>query len=445
MRSLNIPLQECDFTALIRCCCCNRCSDKALTLYKDMQTLNIIPKLRTFYPLLRVLLTDFLSNKDTQIHDQRIQDVFFVVFDEVVSRYNLTPAEREYLIAIEFAAAAEDSTRFYAILHNMMEDVLIPESDLCWKTIEKCFSLLPSSVISGRRFTIQLSEVDTGSGIVQCNSEKLRSIDLEADTRQQLLQQLESFAVVNDPARKIKLNNKVKEEKKLRISKSQENKHSALKEPIHPSSGVAIESKATSSSKATSHNDDNWRRQVWSNFKSWLKDGPASSSLVADSSLPATAQQESDPEEPWFDIVIDGANVGYYKQNFAGAPTHVDYKQIDQMLSFLVGKQHKPLLVLHCRHVDEKNFPPGAEGKEISRLVQGWRATGRLFSTPRSFNDDWFWLYAAVNYNSMVITNDEMRDHHFQLLSPRYNDSSSSSSSSSSSTSSSSSSSSNSN
>eukprot|EP01035_Chromulina_nebulosa_P025750 gene25750-33629_t len=359
MRSLHIPLQECDFTALIRCCCCNHCSDKALALYSDMKSLNIIPKLRTFYPLLRVLLTDFLSNNDTRIHDERIQDIFFVVFDEVVSRYNLIPAEREYLIAIEFAAAAGDSTRFYAILHNMMEDVLIPESDLCWETIERCFSLMPSSAVSGKRYTIQLSEVDTGTGVVQCNSEKLRSIDLEADTREQLLQQLESFAVVSDPQRKIKLNNKVKEEKKLEIKyKNSALKGSSSAEPILPSNGV--DTATLTAHKGTHHNDGNWRSQVWSNFKSWLKGGPASPS-GANSSVP----QEGDHDEPWFDIVIDSANVGYYKQNFAGAPTHVDYKQIDQMLSFLVGKQHKPLLVLHCRHVDEKNFPPGAEGKEI--------------------------------------------------------------------------------
>ena len=442
MRSHHIPLQECDFTAMIRCCCCNNCSDKALSLYKDMQSLSIIPKLRTFYPLLRVLLTDFLSNKDSHIHEQRIQDIFFVVFEEVFGRYNLIPAEREYLIAIEFAAVAGDSTRFYAILHSMMEDVLVPESELCWTAIERCFSLLSASAMPGGSYTIQISEVDASSGVIQCNSERLRSIDLEADTREQLLLQLESFAVISDPGRKVKLNNKVKEEKKLQI-KSYENRNSApgpLKEASSNELGnseptlqshrsVSVESKGTGASSVSQPNnlnDDNWRRQVWSNFRTWLKkdhsthaqadisSGGGSSSVQA-----AAVQREDGRDAPWFDIVIDGANVGYYKQNFVGAPTHVDYQQIDQMLTFLVSKQHKPLLVLHCRHVDEKNFPPGAEGREIGRLVQSWRATGRLFATPRSFNDDWFWLYAAVKHNSMVITNDEMRDHHFQLLSPR--------------------------
>ena len=36
-------------------------------------------------------------------------------------------------------------------------------------------------------------------------------------------------------------------------------------------------------------------------------------------------------------------------------------------------------------------------------------------------NDDWFWMHAALvlGPGTLVLTNDEMRDHHFQMLSPR--------------------------
>ena len=27
-------------------------------------------------------------------------------------------------------------------------------------------------------------------------------------------------------------------------------------------------------------------------------------------------------------MIIDGANIGYFKQNFAGAPDHIEYKQV---------------------------------------------------------------------------------------------------------------------
>ncbi|CAM9583648.1 unnamed protein product, partial [Hapterophycus canaliculatus] len=39
---------------------------------------------------------------------------------------------------------------------------------------------------------------------------------------------------------------------------------------------------------------------------------------------------------------------------------------------------------------------------------------------PRN-NDDWYWLYAAVYIGGsvLVLTNDEMRDHHFSMLSHR--------------------------
>ena len=41
-----------------------------------------------------------------------------------------------------------------------------------------------------------------------------------------------------------------------------------------------------------------------------------------------------------------------------------------------------------------------------------------LFTTPGGSNDDWYWLYAAVTAGpeGKLITNDELRDHVFQML-----------------------------
>ena len=44
---------------------------------------------------------------------------------------------------------------------------------------------------------------------------------------------------------------------------------------------------------------------------------------------------------------------------------------------------------------------------------------------PKQMNDDWFWLYAGVvsttaNSSSIIISNDQMRDHHFQMLSMKH-------------------------
>ena len=45
-----------------------------------------------------------------------------------------------------------------------------------------------------------------------------------------------------------------------------------------------------------------------------------------------------------------------------------------------------------------------------------------LYTTPAGSNDDWYWLHAAVTAGTggILVTNDELRDHVFQMLpSPR--------------------------
>jgi hypothetical protein len=60
------------------------------------------------------------------------------------------------------------------------------------------------------------------------------------------------------------------------------------------------------------------------------------------------------------------------------------------------------------------NFPKVSDGG------CRWEDEGLLYSTPSHWNDDWFWLYCGVSWGCFVLTNDEMRDHHFNMLSPRY-------------------------
>ena len=113
------------------------------------------------------------------------------------------------------------------------------------------------------------------------------------------------------------------------------------------------------------------------------------------------------------DVLIDGANVGFFKQNFASAPKHVDYEQIDWVVQHFTDSGKRVLLVLHERHFGDI-MPP-----KYRNLEEKWVKSGVLYKTPRGMNDDWFWLHAALKYKSLVLTNDEMRDHHFQMLAPR--------------------------
>ena len=47
-----------------------------------------------------------------------------------------------------------------------------------------------------------------------------------------------------------------------------------------------------------------------------------------------------------------------------------------------------------------------------------FRIADELYTTPDGSNDDWYWLYAAVHAGPgcILVTNDELRDHVFQML-----------------------------
>ena len=52
----------------------------------------------------------------------------------------------------------------------------------------------------------------------------------------------------------------------------------------------------------------------------------------------------------------------------------------------------------------------------------GVQEAGDLWQTPTGSNDDWYWLYGTVaaRHRGVLISNDHMRDHIFELLRPRY-------------------------
>ena len=84
------------------------------------------------------------------------------------------------------------------------------------------------------------------------------------------------------------------------------------------------------------------------------------------------------------------------------------------MMRQLQHRGYRPLVVLHCRHT-----MPGVIPRDHLPIVDKWREEKLLLTTPHGCNDDWFWLYAAVKLRCKVVTNDEMRDHHFQMLHAR--------------------------
>ena len=74
--------------------------------------------------------------------------------------------------------------------------------------------------------------------------------------------------------------------------------------------------------------------------------------------------------------------------------------------------------VLHIGRVKRQKETNADDAAWIDGMCQ----QHRLYVTPYGSNDDWYWMYAAVAAGSQgrLISNDEMRDHVFQLLAPRY-------------------------
>ncbi|XP_021722321.1 proteinaceous RNase P 1, chloroplastic/mitochondrial-like [Chenopodium quinoa] len=110
-----------------------------------------------------------------------------------------------------------------------------------------------------------------------------------------------------------------------------------------------------------------------------------------------------------FDAVVDGANVGLCDSE------SFDFRQLAKAVNRLqqISPTKKlPLVILHQNRV----YTGPAETTNIKRMLGSWRKAGAIYATPQGSNDDWYWLYAAVRCNCLLLTNDEMRDHLFQLL-----------------------------
>ncbi|CAO2841921.1 unnamed protein product [Amaranthus hypochondriacus] len=110
-----------------------------------------------------------------------------------------------------------------------------------------------------------------------------------------------------------------------------------------------------------------------------------------------------------FEAVVDAANVGLFSQRkFKPSKVNAVVNGIRQMLPSMKW----PLIILHNRRVTG-----GKLDKPIDKdLVERWRNADALYATPTGSNDDWYWLYASIKFKCLLVTNDEMRDHTFQLL-----------------------------
>lgn len=366
------PLPESCYTALIRCFSTNERLGEAMELYHEMRDLHVSPKLRTMSPLI--------------IENARLEksDVCFDLMEKLTDEYDIVPSEKEYTAMLTLTQSTNDR-RFLDVAREMISDIYFPEESATFDVLRRWFA-------ADADYEVFESEVsDAGDLLSKPESVaavgKLRSVELSPEDRDALLDQVEQTAVDGKPRRR-----------KVRARKGVQSHSLDSAAPAASASSIGIvgDNGDGNDSERRPPPDPEKRAQraneSWQRFKAFL-----------------------DHRKGMFNVVVDGANVGYFKMNYAGAPTHVEYHQIDWVVRHLQSIGLKPLLVLHSRHLKENVLP----NNTCRSIVNKWREEGLLYSTPAGQNDDWFWLFAAVTMRCHVVTNDEMRDHHFLMLSPR--------------------------
>ncbi|KAK9100966.1 hypothetical protein Scep_024396 [Stephania cephalantha] len=110
-----------------------------------------------------------------------------------------------------------------------------------------------------------------------------------------------------------------------------------------------------------------------------------------------------------FEAVVDAANVGLFnQQRFVISKVNAIVNAMRQKLP----SKKRPLIIVHHKRVTGRKMNEPAN----KLLLEKWKTAEALYLTPTGSNDDWYWLYAAIKFKCLLVTNDEMRDHIFQLL-----------------------------
>ncbi|XP_048490640.1 uncharacterized protein LOC104902231 isoform X2 [Beta vulgaris subsp. vulgaris] len=332
-----VQMNEATLTSVARMAMAMGDGDMAFDVVKQMKSLGINPKLRSYGPALSV----FSSRGE-------IEKAFGV--EEHMLENDVHPEEPEMEALLRVSVETGKADRVYYVLHKLRTNVRSVSPSTA-DLIEKWFKGKEASRVGKRKWDYDMiaqamenvgggwhgkgwlgsgkwsvARTSIGAdGLCKCCWEKLALIDLDPEETERFAESVAAIAI--------------KREKNLSFQK----------------------------------------------FQGWLDyNGP-------------------------FEAVVDAANVGLYSQRkFKPSKVNVIVNGIRQMLP----SSKWPLIVLHNRRVSGSNLD-----KPIDKeLVERWRNADALYATPTGSNDDWYWLYAAIKFKCLLVTNDEMRDHTFQLL-----------------------------
>jgi len=364
-------------TVMVRLCCLAGAPQRALTLVEEARVAGTKPKLRT----LAAILAQAASSRDRETCN--------AVWAKL-SDFGLEPQDTEYAAMLRGLHGAHERQR--EVMRQMLEDLPLPSDPPLIQEIGRAFGVEGVNELRG-------AEPPHGEGLREAGGRwRVGWTSVAADghcaSSKRTLQA-------------------------LRIS--------------------AAEEQELFSCTAKLANDSGCNRG-FRLFQRWLKE-----------------------REP-YDIIIDGANVGFNNQNHEGG--HFQYHQIDAVVRHFQALGQRTLLVLHPKWLREdadlsvvrkkrrrfdqvsKESPvPDEEDAAVDddepdityphsgitdaereapagshlQMIRAWKELGVLVCVPFYDCDDWYWLYAALDSfrrgreHVQVISNDQMRDHHWRM------------------------------
>lgn len=380
MKKLNLPLNETAYSAIVKLLAKAKEYDKALEILKESETVQQCkPKLRLYSSLLIAYCEDF-----------RMLDAL-EIWKKLTSR-KLHLSEKEYAALMQCAIGTGDCIVFERVLTDLAEDVLVPAKGtlariLEWFELAHSFHTTPLT----KRRAEETKVIEYLEGIHSCEKETPPRMGPVVNVNQW---QVSSACPIDTKTGTLQTGclkgcqlNPVSISQRAWDEMRDMNEKIVIEGQVE---GHKTEFAGGKKGKKRMDFSPQERRMEWDRFTKFLD------------------------SIGHVDVVIDGANVGCFSTNFNGAPKHIDYHQIDWIVQHFAKRGKKVLLVLHERHFAKHQMPDN-----FRWLEHKWMKNKNLYKTPRGMNDDWFWLHVAYVHQSLVVSNDEMRDHHFQMLAPR--------------------------
>jgi pentatricopeptide repeat protein len=456
-KAVEAPIHEAAYSGLIRCCSLNQRHVDGLALLREMQSMGITPRIRSY----SALLAAYCACLD--------EPQSIILFEELTDKYHLQPSEKDYMSMLQLFCTVDSTTRFYATLHSMMEDILVPSKDL-WTVLTEWFTTRDRA----DKFHVATC-LASETGVIEDLNYTLRPVELSPENKAKLLAQIEqSICGEGGPAPRKRKHKVITPAVPVPAADVDDHLMENGSSDLDPGPAAdACNGNGRSGNSMDKKDQEQKKEKVfveprdkWATFKKWIgercrhadecpgsaipdADATGAVTITADAGtdsatasatdvdvvadedthpapLPSSCDDAAVAEDEecipvpkpirmqYVDVVVDGANVGYYQQNFENASGYIDYFQLDAMVRHLISIGRRPLLILHCRHIFNSFMP-----EDYKRVIKSWRRKNILYVSPSGCNDDTFWLYLTVLLGCDVVTNDEMRDHHFQMLSPR--------------------------